>query len=39
MIPGPCFVQQNFRAEIKTSVDNLYIPLLISCLHNVEEDL
>jgi hypothetical protein len=39
MIPGLCFLWQNFRAEIKTSVDNLYVPVVISCLHNVEEDL
>jgi len=39
VIPGLCSLQQNFRAEIKTSVNNLYVPVLISCLHNVEEDL
>lgn len=39
VIPRLCFLQQNFRAEIKTSVDNLYVPVLISCLRNVEEYL
>ena len=39
VIPGLCFLWQNFRAEIKTSVDSLYFPVVISCLHNVEEDL
>jgi len=39
VIPGLCPLQQNFRTEIKTSVDNLYVPVLISWLPNMEEDL
>ena len=39
VIPGLCSLQQDFRAETNTSLNNLYVPVLISCLRNVEEDL
>lgn len=39
VIPWLCPLKQNFRAEIKTSIDNLHVLVLISCLRNVEEDL